>query len=105
MLTSPNYREGEEYPENFDGFQRIQVPEGNTIWMQFTDFDLGSDEDFVEVTDKDGTTLGHFDEEESQADSMEKIDSLDARESLRRIGFLAFPNEEITIIYIVSRVD
>ena len=64
MLTSPNYREGdEEYPRNFDGFQRIQVPEGNTIWMQFTDLDLGTEEDFVEVTDKDGTTLGHFNEE------------------------------------------
>ena len=75
MLTSPNYREGEEYPENFDGFQRIQVPEGNTIWMQFTDFDLGSDEDFVEVTDKDGTTLGHFDEEESHDDPWVEFES------------------------------
>ena len=31
--------------------------------MQFTDLDLGTEEDFVEVTDKDGTTLGHFNEE------------------------------------------
>ena len=43
--------------------------------MQFTDFDLGSDEDFVEVTDKDGTTLGHFDEEESHDDPWVEFES------------------------------
>ena len=69
MLTSPNYSEDDdEYPKNFDGFQRIQVPVGSTIWMQFTDFDLGTEGDFVVVTDKDGTILGHFDEENSHDD-------------------------------------
>ena len=76
MRTSPNYPEGGEYPRNFDGFQTIQVPEGNTIWMKFTEFELNDEEEvFVTVTDKDGTLLGHFDEENSHDDWEEEFES------------------------------
>merc|ERR1719365_377764 len=76
VRTSPNYPEGGEYPRNFDGFQTIQVPEGNTIWMKFTEFELNDEEEvFVTVTDKDGTLLGHFDEENSHDDWEEEFES------------------------------
>merc|ERR1719447_1365484 len=76
VRTSPNYPEGGEYPRNFDGFQTIQVPEGDTIWMKFTEFELNDEEEvFVTVTDKDGTLLGHFDEENSHDDWEEEFES------------------------------
>merc|ERR1712179_819990 len=61
-LTSPNYPG--RYPEDYKSFQKIQVPEGNTIWIRFYDFDCEKDEedeDTVTITDKDGTRLGFFD--------------------------------------------
>ena len=60
VLTSPNYPE--DYPNNLDLVQRIQVPEGNTIWIRFSDFDCEPSMDYVIITDKDGTRLGLFDE-------------------------------------------
>merc|ERR1711971_285823 len=36
VLTSPNYPD--RYPDNNELVQKIQVPEGNTIWIRFTDF-------------------------------------------------------------------
>ena len=59
MLTSLNYPE--DYPDNIDQVQKIQVPEGNTIWIRFTDFDCEEEYDTVTVTDKDGTRLGFLD--------------------------------------------
>merc|ERR1712032_1471036 len=69
VLTSPNYPEDENYPKNFDGLQRIQVPEGNTIWMKFTEFELEDEEEvFVTLTDDDGTVLsGKYEDEFSYA--------------------------------------
>ena len=60
VLTSPNYPE--DYPNNLDLVQRIQVPAGNTIWIRFSDFDCEPSMDYVIITDKDGTRLGLFDE-------------------------------------------
>ena len=59
VLTSSNYPEF--YPHNIDQVQKIQVPEGNTIWIRFTDFDCEPRFDTVTVTDKDGTRLGFLD--------------------------------------------
>ena len=59
MLTSPNFPE--DYPTSIDQVQKIQVPESNTIWIRFTDFDCEREFDTVTVTDKDGTRLGFFD--------------------------------------------
>jgi len=56
VLTSPNYPE--HYQNNLDVVQKIQVPEGNTIWMRFTgDFEIERNVDWVAVTDKDGHFL------------------------------------------------
>merc|ERR1719391_1391102 len=59
-LTSPNYPKP-DYPNNYDSLQRIRVPEGNTIWMRFSDFVCEPRFDTVTITDKDGTRLGLFD--------------------------------------------
>ena len=59
VLTSLNFPE--VYLNNFDQVQKIQVPEGNTIWIRFSDFDCEQEYDTVTITDKDGTRLGFFD--------------------------------------------
>ena len=40
----------------------IEVPEGNFINIKFTHFDIetSDDGDYVQITDGDGTFLGHF---------------------------------------------
>lgn len=58
VLTSPNYPEG--YDNDLDVVQWIEVPEGNTIWMQFSHFDLELPYDTVTISDQDGGLLGHF---------------------------------------------
>ena len=59
VLTSSNFPEF--YPLNIEQVQKIQVPEGNTIWIRFTDFDCEPRFDTVTVTDRDGTRLGFLD--------------------------------------------
>ena len=54
VLTSPNYPE--RYPNDLIQVEKIQVPEGNTIWLIFTDFEC-EDVDIVSITDGDGTQL------------------------------------------------
>jgi len=83
VLTSPNYKIPDshydlpqEYPNNLDQVQKIQVPEGNTIWIRFTDFRCEEEFDTVTITDKDGTRLGLFDGgENSDDDWREEIES------------------------------
>ena len=71
-LTSPNYPNF-NYPNDYYSVQKIQVPEGNTIWIRFTDFDCEPEYDTVTITDKDGTRLGFFDgENDSDDDWMTK---------------------------------
>ena len=66
----------QEYPNNLNQVQKIQVPEGNTIWIRFTDFRCEPEFDTVTITDKDGTRLGLFDGgENSDDDWREEIDS------------------------------
>jgi len=59
VLTSPNFPE--RYLNRLDIVKKIQVPEGNTIRIRFTDFDCEPQHDTVTITDKDGTRLGLFD--------------------------------------------
>merc|ERR1712212_212469 len=59
VLTSPNFPE--RYLDRLDIVKKIQVPEGNTIRIRFTDFDCERKYDTVTITDKDGTRLGLFD--------------------------------------------
>merc|ERR1712192_227206 len=56
VLTSPNYPD--RYPDNIELVQKIQVPEGNTIWIRFTDFQCDI-YDKVRITDEGqfGTAL------------------------------------------------
>merc|ERR1719376_485114 len=58
ILTSPNYPE--RYPNHLRLVQKIQVPEGNTIWLRFTDFDCEHGADYVWIyTDmNEGTRIG-----------------------------------------------
>ena len=39
VLTSPNFPDFEGYLSNLNLVQKIQVPEGNTIWIRFTELD------------------------------------------------------------------
>merc|ERR1712222_194561 len=66
VLTSLNFPE--KYFNGLDILQKIQVPEGNTIRIRFTDFDCERKYDTVTITDKDGTRLGLFDGGENSED-------------------------------------
>ena len=59
VLTSLNFPQ--RYLNDLDIVQKIQVPEGNTIRIRFTDFDCEPKYDTVTIYDKDGTRLGLFD--------------------------------------------
>merc|ERR1719474_456292 len=59
VLSSPKGSDG-KYPNNLNQVQKIQAPEGYTIWLRFTKFSIDS-MDNVTITDKDGTTPGHID--------------------------------------------
>ena len=61
-----------KYFNNLDVVQKIQVPEGNTIWIRFTDFDCERGCDTVTITDKDGTRLGFFDGGENSDDDWQE---------------------------------
>jgi len=52
VLTSPNYPKA--YPPNLNLVQKIEVPEGNTIWVHFTDFDSEQGNDDAFIKDQDG---------------------------------------------------
>ena len=63
VLTSPNFGSG-DYPTNLDYKQTIQVVEGKTIKIHFTDWDVArpswsqsSELDYVTFTEGDGSTL------------------------------------------------
>merc|ERR1719430_1148238 len=70
VLTSLNFPE--RYPRSMDQLQKIQVPQGNTIWIRFTDFDCEGKYDTVTITDKDGTRLGFFDSNFNSHDDWRK---------------------------------
>ena len=59
-MTSPFFPAN--YPNNFKRKRTIEAPKGNFINIQFTDFEVDTlyDGDFVQITDGDGTFLGHF---------------------------------------------
>ena len=59
-LSSPNYPSS--YRDNLHERKTIEVAKGNVINIHFTDFELESPDqvDYVEITDGDGTLLGHF---------------------------------------------
>ena len=82
VLTSLNFPNN--YPRSTDQVQKIQVPEGNTIWIRFTDFYLERDDATVTITDKDGTRLGLFDRGANWR--QEIVSSTDTVEVLFRTG-------------------
>ena len=59
-LSSPNFPSN--YADDLHERKTIEVAKGNVINIHFTDFELESPDevDYVEVTDGDGTLLGHF---------------------------------------------
>ena len=59
-MTSPNFPSN--YPNDLHERKTIEVAKGNVINIHFTDFELESPDqvDYVEITDGDGTLLGHF---------------------------------------------
>ena len=58
-MSSPKGSDG-KYPNNLNQIQKIQVPEGFTIWIRFTQFYVAG-MDNVTITDKDGTSPGQID--------------------------------------------
>merc|ERR1719234_812575 len=60
VMTSSSYPSN--YPNNLHQRKTIQVAKGNIINIHFTDFELEEPDpvDFLEITDGDGTSLGHF---------------------------------------------
>ena len=82
VLTSLNFPE--RYPSSINQVQKIQVPEGNTIWIRFSDFECERDFDYVTVTDKDGRRLGLFDggvdsEDDWQKEIVSNTDMVEVR--------------------------
>ena len=59
-MTSPNFPSN--YPNDLHERKTIEVAKGSVINIHFTDYEVGSPDqvDFLEVTDGDGTLLGHF---------------------------------------------
>jgi len=59
-LSSPNFPSN--YANDLHERKTIEVAKGNVINIHFTDFQLESPDqvDYVEITDGDGTLLGHF---------------------------------------------
>ena len=59
-MTSPNFPAN--YPNDLHERKTIEVAKGNVINIHFTDFNLESPDevDYLEITDGDGTLLGHF---------------------------------------------
>ena len=59
-MNSPNFPF--DYPNDLHERKTIEVAKGNIINIYFTDFELEKPDevDYVEITDGDGTLLGHF---------------------------------------------
>merc|ERR1712105_281500 len=57
-MMSPNFPSN--YPHNLHERKTIEVAKGNVINIHFTHLDLERPVDYVEITDGDGTFLGHF---------------------------------------------
>ena len=62
-LSSPNFPSN--YPNDLHERKTIKVAKGNVIKIHFTDFEVErvpneADIDFLDITDGDGTFLGHF---------------------------------------------
>ena len=59
MVTSPNYPDN--YPNNFMKIDVVQVEIGKILRLEFTHFEVQYDyncaDDYVKITDGDGTTL------------------------------------------------
>ena len=60
LLTSPNYPA--YYPNDLHERKTIQVAKGNIINIRITDFEVEW-KDYLEITDGDGSWLGHFGED------------------------------------------
>ena len=80
VLTSLNFPE--RYFNGLHIIQKIQVPEGNTIRIRFTDFNCEAKYDTVTITDKDGTRLGLFDGEHDDWRTKEIVSKTDTVEVL-----------------------
>ena len=59
-MTSPNFPSN--YPNDLHERKTIKIAKGNVINIHFTDYELESPDqvDYLEITDGDGTLLGHF---------------------------------------------
>ena len=59
-MTSPNFPSN--YPNDLHERKTIEVAKGNVIHIHFTDYELEIPHhvDYLEITDGDGTLLGHF---------------------------------------------
>ena len=59
-LSSPNFPSN--YANDLHERKTIEVAKGNVINIHFTDFELEKPDqvDYLEITDGDGTLLGHF---------------------------------------------
>ena len=59
-MTSPNFPSN--YPNDLHERKTIEVAKGSVINIHFTDYELESPDqvDYLEITDGDGTLLGHF---------------------------------------------
>ena len=60
VMMSPNFPAN--YPNDLHERKTIEVAKGSVINIHFTDYELESPDqvDYLEITDGDGTLLGHF---------------------------------------------
>ena len=77
ILSSPNYPAN--YPNDLHQRKTIQVAKGNIINIHFTDFELESPDpvDYVEITDGDGTNLGHLTNDFSELNIRSNTETVD----------------------------
>ena len=68
-MTSPNFPRN--YPNHLHERKTIEVAKGNVINIHFTDLDLEHPHDYVQITDGDGTFLGHFGRRHNEGDDGE----------------------------------
>ena len=58
VMTSPNFPA--DYTNDIHQRKTIQVAEGKVVNIHFTDYDVERRIDYLELSDGDGTNLGHF---------------------------------------------
>ena len=96
-MESPGFPRN--YPNDLHERKTIEVAKGNIINIHFTDFDVESPDqvDYLEITDGDGTLLGHF----GAAHYLENTPGRDGRRNAKgiKISDLTSATETVHVLF------